>query len=280
MNACREHRRTVRAAIDAGEAFPAGTDKEHTAVCRKCRKDDDDLRAILAGAEAVRERDRFGHAGRRLGRPVRTDRRPRGCASPGTESRRRAAPPRRVWGFGPLLAGAAAGLVVGVLAAFLYLRRGPQASPAAPIAATAEASGTYAASGDFLQRVELEMAKRETIDYLEKSEYVLLDLLEPRPPMRPGAAAAAAAVTAGGASAERARTLLAKKRFFNAHLDDIRMAKARALCDQIEILFLELSQLQTELDPKQAAELRKYVEDKQLLLQIRLLKKELRGNEA
>jgi hypothetical protein len=74
--------------------------------------------------------------------------------------------------------------------------------------------------------------------------------------------------------------LLAKKRFFNANLDDIRMVKARALCDQIEILFLELSQLQTELDPKQAAELRKYVEDKQLLLQIRLLKKELRGNEA
>ncbi len=279
MNACREHRRTVRASIGAGEAFPAGADKEHTAVCDKCRKDDEDLRAILAGAEAMR--DEIGSAMQGVDWDGLSERIADRAVS--QVRGRKAAPsrtPRRVWGFGPLLAGAAAGLVVGVLATVLYLRRGPQASPAAPITAMAEASGSYAASGDFLQRVELEMAKRETIDYLEKSEYVLLDLLEPRPPMRPGPAAAAAAATEGGASAERARSLLAKKRFFNAHLDDIRMAKARALCDQIEILFLELSQLQTELDPKQAAELRKYVEDKQLLLQIRLLKKELRGNEA
>jgi hypothetical protein len=276
MNTCREHR---RAALEVGSPHPAGAGKEHTAVCDKCGKDDEDLRTILAGAEAMR--DELGSAMQGVDWDGLSERIADRAVS---EARVRKAEPSRVpqrgWRWSPLLTGAAAGLVVGVLATFLYLRRGPvplTGPGAAPVAASAEA---YAASGDFLQRVELEMAKRATIDYLEKSEYMLLDLLEPRPATGAGAAAVAAAAAEGGASAERARALLAKKRFFNANLDDIRMAKARALCDQIEILFLELSQLQTELDPKQAAELRKYVEDKQLLLQIRLLKKELRGNEA
>ena len=53
------------------------------------------------------------------------------------------------------------------------------------------------------------------------------------------------------------------------------MAKAKALCDQIETLFLELSQIDTDLPAAELAKLRSYVEERQLLLKINLVKKEL-----
>jgi hypothetical protein len=159
---------------------------------------------------------------------------------------------------------------VGVLATALFLRRG---SPTPP----APAGSAYAATGEFLQSVELELAKREAIGYLEESEYLLLDLLERKPEAVPPAEAGPAGASR---TTQAARDLLARKRYFNDHLDDVRIAKARALCDQIEVLLLELARTSRDLAPAEADGIRRTVEDKQILLQIRLLKKELRSSEA
>jgi len=248
-------------------------------VCRKCRKESDDLEAILAGAEAVRDEIDAAAAG------VDWDGLSNRSAAAGLAEKRerdaRAAARRparlRPFSWRPLLAGAAAGLTIGIVVTALVLRRGPAADPSL-LAASAPAGPSYRAPGEFLQRVELEMAKREAIGYLEQSEYLLLDVLE----RKPAAGPARTPVPAADATrtTEAARDLLARKRYLNAHLDDARIAKARALCDQIEVLLLELAQTSRELAPAEAAGLRRAVEDKQLLLQIRLLKRELRASEV
>ena len=158
----------------------------------------------------------------------------------------------------PVLAGVAMGVVLGSLSAFLILRKG--AGPRA-------AGGRYFASAGFLERVDVEIARRETLDYLEKSQYVLLDIVGPD-------------AGASGAAAGKARELLAKKKFLNSELDKVRMAKAREICDQIELLFYQLVDISSGLTDAQRAELRSLVEGKDLLLKIRLLKKELQESEV
>ena len=55
------------------------------------------------------------------------------------------------------------------------------------------------------------------------------------------------------------------------------MSKAKAICDQIEMLFLELSQIDEELSAAEMGRIRDYVEGRQLLLKINLVKKELQS---
>jgi len=50
--------------------------------------------------------------------------------------------------------------------------------------------------------------------------------------------------------------------------------------DQIELLFLELSQLSPELSVRELEKVREMVEEKQLLLKINLIKKELQQGEV
>ena len=126
----------------------------------------------------------------------------------------------------------------------------------------------YYASGEFLDRAELEMARRNTLDYLEKSQYVLLDVFE--------SAGEGAAVPAAFRS-EQARDLLSRKKYLNAQLERFQMAKAKAICDQIEMLFRELSQIGDELPAAELGRIRGFVEERQLLLKINLVKKELQS---
>jgi hypothetical protein len=159
----------------------------------------------------------------------------------------------------PALAGLAAGLVVGAAAMYFALK--------APGPRTGGDAGYYA-SGEFLDKAELEMARRNTLDYLEKSQYVLLDVFE-------------SAGEGGGTPApfrsEQARDLLSKKKYLNAQLERFQMAKAKAICDQIEMLFLELSQISDVLPAAELGRIRGFVEERQLLLKINLVKKELQS---
>jgi hypothetical protein len=159
----------------------------------------------------------------------------------------------------PVLAGLAAGLVVGAAAMYLALK--------AP-GGRAGRDDAYFASGEFLDRAELEMARRNTVDYLEKSQYMLLDVFE--------SAEQGTGVSAALRS-ERARDLLQKKKYLNAQLERFQMAKAKAICDQIEMLFLELAQIDSELPAAELGRIRGFVEERQLLLKINLVKKELQS---
>lgn len=159
----------------------------------------------------------------------------------------------------PALAGLAAGLVVGAVGMYLALK--------APGVRNGS-NDAYFASGEFLDRAELEMARRNTVDYLEKSQYMLLDFFESADEGPAGTAAL---------RSERTRDLLQKKKYLNAQLDRFQMSKAKAICDQIETLFFELSQIDGELAAAEIGRIRGYVEERQLLLKINLVKKELQS---
>jgi hypothetical protein len=112
------------------------------------------------------------------------------------------------------------------------------------------------------------MARRNTLDYLEKSQYVLLDVF---------ASADESPVAPAALRSERTRDLLQRKKYLNAQLERFQMAKAKAICDQIEMLFRELSEISEEMSAAELQRIRDFVKERQLLLKINLVKKELQS---
>jgi hypothetical protein len=129
----------------------------------------------------------------------------------------------------------------------------------------------FLVSHETLDKVELELARQETIDYLEESQYLLLDFLQ-SPPEDP------AAFWRSEYASSAARSLLSRKRYINPKLDKFQMAKAKAICDQIEYLFYELAQISPELSLEELERIKDLIEDRQIMLKIKLLKKELGEN--
>jgi hypothetical protein len=163
----------------------------------------------------------------------------------------------------PAFAGAALGLAAGALVMFFVMRHP---------APRAEARGGFFASPEFIERAEVEMARRETLDYLRNSQYLIMDFVQ----SPPGEAGSRMDPAASG----RARDLLAKKKYLNARLDDARMGAVKAICDQIEFLFLELSRLGEGLPEAEIRRIQNLIEDSRLLLKINLVEKELEESEA
>jgi hypothetical protein len=165
--------------------------------------------------------------------------------------------------FKPVLAGLLLGVLIGALAVDLVFReRFPQRN----------GGDKLFASPEFLDNVDLEIARRETLDYLEKSQYVLLEFAESD--TREGK------FGSRGLAAEQARELLEKKKFLNPQLEKAQMAKAKEICDQIELLFYELAQVSETLTDQQRREIQGLIEQRKLLLKIRLLRKELQESEV
>jgi len=163
----------------------------------------------------------------------------------------------------PVFAGVLAGIIIGSLATFLVLK------PRHFMRAKGE---KIYASADFIEKVELQMARRETLDYLEKSQYLILDFIQsPSDKVKLGQNIFAA---------QRTRDLLSKKKYINLQLDKFQMAKAKEICDQIELLFLELSQISEELTAEEIAKIQELVKNKQLLWKIKLVRKELEESEV
>jgi len=186
------------------------------------------------------------------------DRKARPAKGPGRE---------RTWllafQFRPVLAGLLLGILVGAGAMVMVYRRGLVEKP--PVE-------SFFASSEFLGRVDQEIARRDTLDYLEKSQYVLLELAQTQ--------------TERGdcrlteAAARETRQLLSKKKYLNPQLEKARMLKAKAICDQIELLFYELAQVSENLTPAQCRGIQSLIEEHNILLKIKLLKKELQESEA
>jgi hypothetical protein len=233
---------------------------EHLDTCPGCRNEVEELRAVVAGADSIK-----GEIRRALD-SVDWDALPGRVADyvyrQASESRREPALRRlRLWAaqaaLRPVLAGLALGVVLGSLGMYLALRRGgPAGTPD---------RGYYASAG-FIDNAQLQIARRETLDYLERSQYLLLDFVQK---------------TDGGASvpsslrSTRAKDLLLKKKYLNAELDRYQMAKAKAICDQIEVLFQELAQVSGTLPEAELQNIRDLIQERQLLLKINIVKKEL-----
>jgi hypothetical protein len=235
---------------------------EHLKECPECRKDEEEIRRVLAGADAVK-----GEIREAL-RSVDWDALPGRIAdyvyAHAEEPGKAAAGERlRLWfrqaGFRPVAAGVAVGVLVGAFGMYMALK---------PPASRPDRGREFYASRQFLDRAELEMARRETVDYLERSQYVLLDVLT---------SVASPDQAHRDLSTAQARELLSKKKYLNGQLEKFQMAKAKVLCDQIETLFLELAQVGDGLPEAELARLRGFVEDRQLVLKINLVKKELQN---
>ena len=267
MNDCRKYRDAWIAYLD-GRFGPEGRSRleAHLGGCPSCREEVESMKSVIGAAGLVKadlERAMASVDWEAL--PARiTDRvlasgpgvRRAGALAGFFETFRR--PLLR-----PVLAGAAMGIFAGVLATFVIMRRP---------APRAEARSGFFASPEFIERAENEMARRETLDYLRNSQYLILDFVQ----SPPGETMSRLDLAASG----RARNLLAKKKYLNTHLDGSRMITAKAICDQIELLFLELSRLDEGLPEAEIRRIQGLIEDSRLLLKINLVEKELEESEA
>lgn len=159
----------------------------------------------------------------------------------------------------PVYAALFIGVFLGALLTFVVFR-----VPQSRVVAERE----FFAPQDFLENVELEMARRETLDYLEKSQFLLLDFIQ-------APSEKSTDFWQSEFAAEQARDLLAKKRYINPQLDKFKLAKAKAICDQLEFLFYELTQISVQLSAEEVEKLQRMIEERQIMLKINLLKKEL-----
>ena len=164
--------------------------------------------------------------------------------------------------FRPVYAALLVGLMMGSFLTYLTLRR----------------SGSFNASQNniivpaaVLDRIELELARKETLDYLEKSQYLILDLVRSAEP---------SGFETSQFTSERAKDLLSKKKYINQQLDRFEMVKAKEICDQIEMLFYELSRISEDLPQDELKRLQSLIRDRQILLKIKILKEELQESEV
>jgi len=263
MNACPIKRADWLAYLSGDlEEGRRTTVAEHLKECPDCRREVEEIRRVFEGADAVKgEIQEVLHSvdwealPSRVADYVFAKAKKPGRASLIERIRMGLLQPR----LRPVLAGLVLGLLLGAVGMYLALRN-PSLAP--------DQGKNYYASQEFLDRAELEMARRETVDYLERSQYVLLDFLG-----TPSGQAAARP----GLSMAQARELLSKKKYLNRELEKFQMAKAKAICDQIEMLFLELAQISGDLPEAELAKIRDLVEERQLFLKINLVRKELQN---
>jgi hypothetical protein len=265
MNTCRRIQDSLVSFL-SGELAGSETEriKRHLESCPACRREFGLLEQTLRAAdslspeiaEAVEAVDWETQA-EKITSVVWKNRKPRQPAA--DKERFRFFAPR----LKPVLAGLLLGIIIGGAATFFVFKGS---------LGRRNGGDRFFASGEFLDRLDVEIARRETLDYLEKSQYVLLELAQ--------SPAEAGELRLSDAAAREARELLSKKKFLNPQLEKTRMAKAKDICDQIELLFYELAQVNEGLTDAQRQELRTLIEQKNLLLKIKLLKKELQESEV
>jgi hypothetical protein len=165
----------------------------------------------------------------------------------------------------PVYAALLAGIIIGGVLTFLLLH--PGAAPEGTV------SSPIMVSRDFIETMDVEITRRETLDYLEQSKFLLLDFVQASPEE---------ASQYWGTDFVEAKTseLLSKKRYMNQQLDQYQMVKAKAICDQIEMLLLQLTEMRGELTASERAQIRELIEQRQLILKINLITKELQRSEV
>ncbi len=167
-------------------------------------------------------------------------------------------------GLRPVYAGVLIGILIGALATLFIFRLS---------LVKTTGRGEVLVSPRFLEKAELEIARRETLDYLDRSQYLLLDFVQ-TPPEKGQKFWKSEYVY------QKAKDLLSQKKYINPQLRKFRMAKAKEICDQIELLFYELMQMNDHLSAEELQRIQGLIEKKQLLLKIKLLQKELKESEV
>ncbi len=164
----------------------------------------------------------------------------------------------------PVSAGLLAGLIIGSIITYLIISK----------PGTEERIGARIhVSPALIERVELQMAKQSTLDYLDRSQLLLLDFLQTSPQEIHD-------FWHQEQTVYQARELLRQKKYMNPQLEKVQMIKAKQICDQIEMLFYELIAISENLSPENLERIQKFITDRQLLLKINLIKRELEQSEV
>jgi len=162
----------------------------------------------------------------------------------------------------PVVAGLVTGIILGLITYHFVL--GPKAEKL-------QASRTYQIPEAFLDRFDEELARREVLDYLEKSRLILLSMKQ---------AAEEASPEAISLPRERIKDLLLRPKYFSSQLDSFRLAKARQILEEIDSLLLELALIEEKSTPEEALSLARLIDERRLLLKIQLLQQELEESEG
>jgi hypothetical protein len=186
---------------------------------------------------------------------------------PGKLAARVASPPAaRRWipvHFGSLGWGltVAASLVLTCGLIYLLQQNAPGTSPAG---VPATASGNQA----FLARIQSLYARETTAEYLAECRDLLINLLRTRENCEGSNLDVSLEVA-------RAQQLLQRKRMLAPELKTPDVARAQALCDEIENFLVNLSTSQACARPEEIRRIERYIEREQILLRINVMQAEL-----
>ena len=254
----RLRRRVSLLAAGALEGPECEETKRHVEACARCREEHAALRAVVAALEAdpLREAEPPGPLGFLVGRVEREV----------AQARVPAGRPRR-W-LVALPVGAAL-LAAAVLVPVLVARLRP-----APEAARAEippAEASPLLTEDALSRIERNLAREHAARYLSDASEVLVSVAATGVDCDP-----ADERLDVGRAPERSRELL-ERRAMVVEGGGESVASARGVLDEVELALREVAELPSCVKRRDVERLRREVEDRQLLMRIRLMTRELEG---
>ena len=265
MSPVLEHLRTRRlvSLLAAGVLGGAERDRalRHLERCARCRAEHEELVALVRAMQADPLRDAVPDVPASV-IAAQVER---------TVARAHTTPSDRPRWFLVALPAAAAVVAVSLLAPAVVGRLRPAPAPTlAPIPRpTADAAAT-AATEEALARIERNLAREHAARYLADAGDVLVTV----------AASATDCDRAEdrldvGEAPERSRELLEKRRLVEAGGDAV--ASAQGVLDDVELALREVSALPSCVKRRDVDRLRQAVEDRQLLMRIRLMTRELEG---
>jgi hypothetical protein len=121
-----------------------------------------------------------------------------------------------------------------------------------------------------LEVIQNSFARMDTIDYLRESEMILSEIMDESMP----------AEFSIEDNRDRIRSLLRKKNYLDKNLGDLNLAKARPVCNQIELLLFELTSQDHPVSRENIELVRDFVKSRKLLLKINILQDELSEREV
>jgi hypothetical protein len=260
-----EHLRTRRlvSLLAAGVLEGAEQDRalRHLERCARCRAEHEELVALVRAMQVDPLRDAVPDVPASV-IAAQVER---------TVARALATPPGRPRWFLVALPAAAAVVAVSLLAPAVVGRLRPApAATLAPIPRPTADAASAAATEEALARIERNLAREHAARYLADAGDVLVTV----------AASAADCDRAEdrldvGEAPERSRELLEKRRLVEAGGDAV--ASAQGVLDEVELALREVSALPSCVKRRDVDRLRQAVEDRQLLMRIRLMTRELEG---
>lgn len=252
MNACRKFRPWLEwLAADEIDDQQRARVEAHLGACPDCRRELADWRFLLAGAAEppaelraeLRAIDWDGVAGRIMA----------ACEGPSVPGQSRA-----VFSL-PLLAAAAALIVLIGLGAFFWTRTGVRRGAGRNSGRLSLTDATHLRSG---------LAREGMISYLQQSQLMLTDLLQ-------DCAGDDTQAWEINLYSRQAKELLVKKKYFQQNLPAADWLKVRNISERIDWLNYEILQLQGDQFCGQVGRLQRIMEEENILLKLRLLEKEL-----